>query len=113
MPFLPPAVDPGPEHTVPADIGMEIARGRVEEFARHDMRLSPMSEHSWVVRTLNPVGEETGLIGSIDERSGQFELTTLTGEGDWNQFESMSDAIAHLARARAHRAPSPEAAFGQ
>jgi hypothetical protein len=93
---------------VPSGIGMEIARGRVEEFARHDMGLSPMSDHSWVVRTLHPVGNESGLIGNIDERGGQFELTTLTGEGDWNRFESMSDAVAHLVRVRAPFEGGPE-----
>ncbi len=108
MPFLPPEGAALPESPVPSDIGMEIARGRAEEFARHDMWLSPMSDHSWVVRTLHPVGDESGLIGNIDERSGRFELTTLTGEGDWNRFESMSDAVAHLVRVRAPYSAGPE-----
>ena len=108
MPFLPPKPDLGPATSVPSDVGMEIDRSRVEEFARHDLWLSPMSEHSWVVRTMHPVGDETGLVGSIDERSGQFELTTLTGEGGWNRFESMSDAVAHIVRARAPLYGGPE-----
>jgi len=113
MPFLPPDSAAGPERAVPSDIGMEIARGRAEEFARHDMWLSPMSDHSWVVRALHPVGDESGLIGNIDERRGQFELTTLTGEGDWNRFESMSDAVAHLVRVRAPYSASSEVALGR
>jgi hypothetical protein len=113
MPFLPPDSAAGPERPVPSDIGIEIARVRAEEFARHDMWLSPMSDHSWVVRTLHPAGDESGLIGNIDERSGQFELTTLTGEGGWNRFESMSDAVAHLVRVRAPYSTGPEVVLGR
>ena len=91
---------------------MELARDRAEQFARHDMWLSPMSEQSWLVRTLHPVGTESGLIGSVTERGGAFEVTTVAGEGDWNKFESMSDAIAHLVRVRAANADGLRAPDG-
>jgi hypothetical protein len=109
---LPDEPESFPEDAVPPVSEQDLARSRAEQFARHDMWLSPMSEQSWIVRTLHPVGTESGLIGSLTERDGVFEVTTVAGDGNWNKFESMSDALAHLVRVRAASAAAPEDFLG-
>ena len=79
-----------------ATAGTKLARSRGEQFAQHDMWLCPVTDTSWVVRALNPVAGLRTILANIDELNGRFEMTSLTGNGDWDRFDTLDEALTKL-----------------
>ena len=62
----------------------------------HDLELSEVSAHGWLVRSREPRGELDGLLGCIEERERRFELMQIGSNFRWTTFDTLLEALAHL-----------------